>query len=565
VELFLSESVPMARYEILDFDRSLAYEFVDKRLDEGRVSSPGFIAGSQRRHEKLYESARAQLFDFLIDRLMPDHDGADEDRPEGEWPVRVASFLGYAPVLEAVAEFLASYASNFPALIADLTHMADDPYHSGNAQWDMLRNIVNGLLRREQDKVVAQLRLAIPETADCDWARVYHPDEQCTRVLGRISGRTALRDIGASVPDEFSARYQEVLKNALPNHPFLGGFFGYANVVFRDFVHAWGMRSQSRPAMDAIRAELHSEDYLPSPLLGPFVLAAGDGPDLLPSVAGEDFGFIYESLLTHGDSHLYVYAEEDEAASVFVGSDPATATTVAVFSIRDRRDPIAFWRRLIHARINGDLVVRLGYPDRSFSLGPGVSIDCVMLEAPSRAIRVFADEDDGGVDLHAGVGYDGGLVEPALAKFGPGTLAVSWDGLRYPWAEYAAQADPEEQVRNAWNEPRIRDSFAILCRIARRFTFGSGSIRAPHVGPVPLRHPVLRVKLGGPQESVFDWLLENGIIYIAGQHYYLNSHALTNGFGVWLFELCASVETPEALALIQRYVLDTEVIGEDGS
>ena len=132
----------------------------------------------------------------------------------------MSSFLGYAPVLEAVAEYLASYASNFPALISELRNMESDPYHSGNSQWHMLHAIVLRLLRREQEKVVAQLRKVVPESAQINWAELYGPEEQCSRVLGRASRNLELQEAVANIPLELVSRYRDVLKNAIPNHPF---------------------------------------------------------------------------------------------------------------------------------------------------------------------------------------------------------------------------------------------------------------------------------------------------------------------------------------------------------
>lgn len=556
VELFLNESVPISRFQIEDFDRQLAYRFVDRRLDTGRVTDPEFSAGAHRKHEKLYEHARERLFDFLIDRLIPDREKSEEGRLSREWPTRIGSFLGYAPVLEAVAEYLASYSQNYPALVADLEGMEVHPYHSGNAQWDLLRTIVTRLLRREQEKVVTQVKHVIPETADIDWSSVYQPDEQCARVLGRISGRTDLQDYIASVPEEFAARYSEVLKNALPNHPFLGAFFGYANVVFRDFVHAWGLCSQENGVVSAVRSELRSSEYLPSPLLGPFVLAHSDNLPL-PSVDGLDIGFIYESLLTQGDTDLYLYAEAHESGNVFIGSDPTA--DVAVFSVRNPNTAVVFWRRLIRAQIRGDIVVRLGFSERAFTLGPSVNIDCTMLEAPCRAIRVFAKEGNGEVQLAASVGYDGGTIEPELSKFGPGSLTVSWDAVRYPWAEYAVAPDAEAADRPLWTDWRVHDAFVFLCSIAQRFATSHRSAR-PLWGPAVFGPQFFRRRHAGASASaMLSWLVNKRIVITRSRDHFLDARRLYDEFGVRLFELCARTETPGALQLIRSYLADNEL------
>jgi len=72
------------------------------------------VAGAHRKRESLYHEARERLFDFLADRLLPHRlrPGGDPEIAE-DWPARIRSFLGYAPVLETIAEYLASYANNW--------------------------------------------------------------------------------------------------------------------------------------------------------------------------------------------------------------------------------------------------------------------------------------------------------------------------------------------------------------------------------------------------------------------------------------------------------------------
>lgn len=556
VEMFLRGSVPVSRYRILDFDRELAYRFVDRRLDTGNISDPSFTAGAQHKHEKLYENARQQLFEFLIDRLMPDREisNTGEEDEIAAWPVRISSFLGYAPVLEAVAEYLASYASNFPALISELRNMESDPYHSGNAQWHMLHAIVRRLLRREQDKVVAQLRKVIPESAQINWTELYGPEEQCTRVLGRASRNLELQETVANIPPEFMSRYRDVLKNAIPNHPFLGKVHGYANVVFRDYVHAWGLCSEIATVKTAVRSELRSNDYLPSPLLGPFILA-GAADDCLPAVDGDDVGFVYESLLTHGETDLYLFAEPNEPASAFIGTDPEA--DVAVFQVRSPDNGIQFWRKLLRAQVRGEVVVEFGLAGRNFSLGPDVNVECVIVNVPCRAVRVYTKENQG-VHLSASAGYVGGPVEAEVSKVGSGELTVAWDEARYPWVQFARPQQEQSEARTLSDDPALQESFMLLCRIAQKFATTHRTSRV-FWGPVPSaslfprrREPSILL------DSMVSGLMAERIVFIRyPSHYFLDARRLKE-CGVQLLDLCARKATADALRLVKRVMSHRE-------
>jgi hypothetical protein len=548
VEMFLKGSVPVSRYRILDFDRGLAYRFVDRRLDTGSISDSSFMAGLQHKHEKLYQNARRRLFDFLIDRLMPDRERSDtglEDE-SSVWPTRITSFLGYAPVLEAVAEYLASYASNFPALISELDSMETDPYHSGNAQWHMLNAIVVRLLKREQQKVVTQFRKLIPQSIEIDWAGVYDPEEQCSHVLGRISHNVGLQDTVADIPPALMSRYRDVLKNAVPNHPFFGKVHGYANVVFRDYVHAWGLCSENAVVKTAVRSELRSNDYLPSPLLGPFILA-GSADDSLPVVDGEDVGFIYESLLTQGETDLYLFAEPNEPADVFIGADPEA--DVAVFQIRHPDNGIQFWRRLLRAQIRGELVVELGLAERSFSLGPDVSVECVIINVPCRAIRVYTEESRG-VQLSAS-GYVGGPIEAEVSRVGSGELTVAWDDVRYPWVQFARSPQEQLEAKALLDDPALRASFMLLCRIAQKFVATRRTSRV-FWGPVSYDSLYSRRYFDISLYTLISGLMEEGIIWQRHPgHYFLDRRRLEE-YDVRLVDLLARKETAGTLRLVRR-------------
>jgi len=560
IESFLGGSVPVSRYRIMDFDRDLAYRFVDKRLDTGRIADPSFTAGAHRRHGKLYVSARDRLFGFLIDRLMPDRERAhtgQANAADKTWPIRIGSFLGYAPVLEAIAEYLASYAANFPALLAELNKMELDPYHSGNAQWDMLRAIVLRLLQREEEKVVSQLKKSMPRAQDMDWSKFYGPDEQCRFILGRTTHTAALQDSALDIPAEAMASYKEVLKSAIPNHPFLGKASGYANVVFRDYLHAWGLCSTDNDVRIAVRSELRSAEYLASPLLGPFVLASSVN-DSLPAVDSEDVGFVYESLLTHGETDFYLFAEPGKPANVFVGSDPSA--DVAVFQVVNPDNGVQFWRRLLRAQIRGEVVVQLGFKERNFSLGPDVNIESVIVEVPCREVRIYTNH---GHDVHlsASAGYLTGDVEPELSKFGAGELAISWESPRYPWVEFATPAD-QQNVTSPWDDPAIKDAFGLMCRVAQKFAT-SHRVRRPFWGPVTS----VRLLAGTPLEEMLSWLIREKIVIMlshpssyyavprSSPHYFLDVQRLGE-YGVRLFDLCARTETPGALVLTRRFVDD---------
>jgi hypothetical protein len=560
VDLFLAGQIPVSRYRILDFDEDQARQFVDNRLDYGPISEPMFAPGAHRKRESMYVDARDRLFSFLSDRIVPDHEPRGEtstaDAGGGtartdEWSARIRSFLGYAPVLETIAEYLASYAATYHALISDLERMESNPYHSGNAQWDMLATIVDQLLRREQGKVTAQLSKVVATTNEIDWSQVYTPDEQCGYVLGRVAGSQELLGYIPAIPADAKARYREVLQNALPNHPFLGSFSGYANVVFRDYVHAWGLLSAKTAPLDAVRNALHAEEYLPSPLLGPFVIAGNLALGRRAAVAGEDFGFVYESLLTQGENRLVIHREQGEPADVFIGDD--RYADLVILEITRPEDGVRFWRRLERASIRGEVTLQLGLPGHSFALGPDVTLEVGIVEVPCRSIRIYTK--DGGVTMTASAGYVGPTPEVELRKFGGGEFNIWWEGARYPWIEFAKKVESARGPGTRQWGP-ADDAYLNLSQVVRDFIRGHGIPRywGPVVfssGHVLYQRTRKNLRLG----LMINWLISLDIIVpsIQRESYYLDS-ARFREYGITLSEILGRQETPEMQTFVELFL-----------
>jgi hypothetical protein len=350
------------------------------------------------------------------------------------------------------------------------------------------------------------------------------------------------------------ASYREALKSALPNHPFLGKASGYANVVCRDYVHAWGLCSADDQIKAAVRSELRSSEYLASPLLGPFILA-GSVADDLPVVDGEDLGFVYESLLTHGETDFYLFAESGEPANVFVGADPSA--DVAVFQVANPDSGIQFWRRLSRAQIRGEIVLQLGFAEHNFSLGPDVNIESVLIEVPCREIRIYTKHGQN-VRLSASAGYVADTLEPELRKFGDGELTVSWESPRYPWVEFARLRD-QSHVSSPWDDPVVKDAFEFLCQVVQKFT--TRRVNRPYWGPALFALRMADNRL----DMMLSFLTQERIIFTVSHssyryspqsspYYCLDAGRLAD-YGVRLFDLCARVESPGALELVRRFII----------
>jgi hypothetical protein len=418
--VFQDAGVPLARYQIEFFDDTRAVEFLGKRLDERRLQD-----GEQPLHRQqpaAYDHARSVLFQMIYDLFKAPTSMAWEDR-------RVRHFLGYAPVLEALADYLdvRNYIS-FENELRDEAGAARDP-------WQFLGDVLHQLLLREKRKVQSALRPNLEPVARrvgwSEWDKLYQPDEQCSRVLAY--SLEAGFD-GMELPQPLASAYEEGLRTILPQHPYLAGR-AFANVIFKEFSYAWGVTRGSGTIVEDLRDKMRQREapFLPSQLFSRFVASLTQTGDSI--LDAQDFGGIYESLLARADSVSLSILQIGDYLEASVTLDKEEELDIS-FNLLDTGAGVQFWRRLGEASIEVDAAVRLGLPEHRFMMGPNVALEC-------RQFQVFCDVLDvdatGGVSIRA---ENYSAVSPTLKLHlrneSEGVLEVTWPGIGHPWAAYRA-------------------------------------------------------------------------------------------------------------------------------
>lgn len=278
-------SIPYAHYQIDFFDLPSAELYVRKAL------------GVRGRTSPVYQEARDLLFNYMYQLLAP----AEVD-PWRDHDVR--AFLGYAPVLEAIAKYLDE---PNPKTSVNLLESEQESLRrgGGHVAWSLLTRIIDYLLLREQrEKVVPALKSALGTVATRigwnSWDDLFRPDEQCQRVLLSILELRRQRSFVEGLPPELRAPYEERIEATLPNHPFFGAKGRFANVVFQEYLYARYLLG-AEPLRSAVRQRLRRPDYLPTPLLGHFILSMAPLVEAESLIDGADVGFLYESLTARAE------------------------------------------------------------------------------------------------------------------------------------------------------------------------------------------------------------------------------------------------------------------------
>lgn len=214
--------LPLSQYEISFFAETDGLTFIQRKLEETRKKNndnrPVTVA--------TIECIRS-LFDE-IKRLLD----YDEDA--------IASFLGYAPVLEALAVFCDE---------ENNTIQLKQKIQNANCSAEIFQKIMEYILGREQRKVINGFReRCMDEYPEFEkWDCVYSEREQLIRLINYV----LFEDIDIDVythnhlPRELLREYHECIFSFLKDHPFLHSFIrnnvpsvDFTGPAFRDYVLA---------------------------------------------------------------------------------------------------------------------------------------------------------------------------------------------------------------------------------------------------------------------------------------------------------------------------------------
>ena len=229
VKLFLEETG--TAYSLLDidfFEHGQACDYLESRLAKLHYEHPGRNYNVAVRSASGYARLRDERMREIARTLL----AKDVASIESAW-ADVAAFLGYAPVLSVLAEFLA-VSNPYRELSRSLSL-------SGEASNILLR-IIDDLLVREQGKFQEQVcqKLSAQLPALDDWPeteKAYSPEEQGVRLVARHLDLNIVEPPPVLLPSSLRSQYEQDAAQFTADHPFLAGSDA-VNVVFGDYILA---------------------------------------------------------------------------------------------------------------------------------------------------------------------------------------------------------------------------------------------------------------------------------------------------------------------------------------
>lgn len=293
---FKTNKIPYIHYEIGYFPETQAREFVLKTAEKRKTITPAV----EECVDQYFKQVRTLVHDKNI----------------------VEKFLGYAPVLEAIAAHIAEI-SNTAKLLSEL--------REGSTEVSLIHSIMDNLLEREKEKFVSAFRVRLGEDQNKvqNWENVYSKEEQLVRVLNFILfGETNSADYPtAAIPSHFLDEYNEVIARFLPQHPFVQNCFAdqngvdakmdFAGPAFRDYGLAYLILKDDFEAS----AELYyqgekSDAHFPSQLFWNHYIDLNQG-----RLKSKHFVYLmeaYKSKISVGNqAYLDLYQDSDGAVATF--------------------------------------------------------------------------------------------------------------------------------------------------------------------------------------------------------------------------------------------------------
>lgn len=238
----IDNKIPFKHYEVGLFPEYNAKTYIKSKISRSNVIIPEIV--NQCIDEQFKE----------IKRIFDEKDAA--------------AFIGYAPVLDALAEAYDDEKNTLKLL---------KNTQSGENNCKLMIKIINFLLNREREKFIKSLEIKVPKIIDIitNSDSLYNIDEQLNRIFGVIlvNDTTVFADIDKSIPIEYNEEYLEAINTQVPQHPFIiakeynnNVSYDFVGAAFRDYVLAYCLANDT--LSDFVEEYLQmNKKYCPSQML----------------------------------------------------------------------------------------------------------------------------------------------------------------------------------------------------------------------------------------------------------------------------------------------------------
>lgn len=517
-----SRQNPCSVLEIDYFNESKSMKFIDSEIRR--------ISNSKGDHNILerYESHK-EPFDKAIESVFTS--AAESFRVEDNiWKNHeVRSFLGYAPVLQAISKYMTDPEhGNFHEIRKNI-----EDNKVGPEEADITTSLVVDLLEREMLKVQNRIREKTDDEIENKYInKIYTPQEQLKRILlyarkgnnEKTNAPPDTKELTPDVPGKLLVEYHESLYSFVSQHPFVKDK-EFTSPAFRDYLYAEALKWGNLNLQKLARNILVGSEYTPTPLLLWFYKEEGRN-----LVNAKDIGIIYESFSSRDSafneqSCVEIYPRENqerdklhEATFIRLDKDGFDKNTSYNFKVRPENDKpeILFPRRIENAIVYVNGKVILGNESNEVDItdseiiSESISLRSTSVVAKCRteghSVLITADE------------FDSPPQNVEVTKFGDGELVVQWPGAhRHPWHDF------HRDIQN-FEDATYSHAFSALRRILLCFRRDRRDDLARYDDYVD------KVVVGKSsiKEDMIEYLIDKEVIYHENSMYKVNVNKLSN-------------------------------------
>lgn len=423
-------------FEIVPLDYPSSCEFIRLHLDR-RCDELG-IARVHETHAEPFARLRDRTFLDLAKALNGEE--LSELNLDAGW-IRTRDFLGYPPVLTALAERL--QVKN-PA--EELAHL-ESSAHSSQRQLrgGLLLGIVEQILDRESKKVRDALGERIGIHADEPLrTALYSREEQIARLLQLVDVEGLEVSHPASLDSTDRAQYDELVQGFVRDHPFLrSGRFG--SEVFSDYARAWAVSSPVRGAWVVREQDFRATLPDVGPFFTHFLMAlATTEPAEIPESQLNDAVRSYRagSIAPHA-----LVIQHDVEATLYLGDHHDL--TPLEFRVTDLSGALELVGPQSSLTVISDAgVILSGGSAGQVDLGPNVTIivDELVIQASKIAVAGRGRGESTTILSAETVSHPSDL---SITVYARGSLAAYFEDPWHQWKPYVVELGQDERVDRA--------------------------------------------------------------------------------------------------------------------
>lgn len=431
------------------------------------------------------------------------------------------SFLGYAPVLQAISVHIKQY-NNRAKLLSELLNQKDCTA--------IIMAIMGDLLSREQNKKVVpafekRCKEVCPEFTA--WDTVYSQEEQLVRLINYILFKdTAFDNYPIEMPPQLVVEYQALLDLFIPQHPFIrnaftdvspNGQLDFTGPAFRDYTLARMLQNLDfAEYAKTYFEECNSQSYFPSQIFFDCYQALSNG-----IVYSEHLAYVFDSFKAKATALERPYLQCSER----VNDNDMSHTYIAVFGMlvdkrAGKKDDIVMELSVTDKKLNFEKLSNVSIDALSLRVVIGrngtearitnSSVICDTIEWAARSVSIESHEPEGCLLVSKS---DMQGINPKFEIISDDNLRVSSNNINHFFKLLPYKYDFEDSS----SIDRTKFIYALRC-ILSEFRTDKKDMLAK------MAERIENVIVGGSpvKRSALDYLKSAGIIYASSHLYKVN-------------------------------------------